>query len=239
MSDGTTGPDDADRAPGHGSGIRSSLPAMRSPVPAVAVLLVLGGCNCNVKCGGGAEVDRTKANALVKTLADDVGAATAVECPADVQAVAGASFECAATFTGGGRQIAVVTITSVDGDDLQATARWRQPLLGAKQRAAVEASMADKLGVKATLHCKDDVIAVVPDQRVRCTVRGVAGDVPVDIWLGGDGDVGWKINPDAPDAPAGGAAAPAAPPTAEPPPEMPVEIPAEISGDPAPAPAGN
>jgi hypothetical protein len=179
----------------------------RSPI-----VLVLLACSCkfNVECGSGdAKVDQTRATALVKSLADQIDSATSVECPADVPATVGSAFDCTVTFPGGIRHTAVVTIKAVDKatSNVDATAAWRTPVFGARQRAILEKSMADKLGVKVELHCKDSVIALAADQRVRCAVRGAEGEAPVDVWDSGGGNLGWQINPDAPDSPAGGAPA--------------------------------
>jgi hypothetical protein len=186
----------------------------RPPVPLAALLVLAGCCMCTVAGGAGdARVDQSRATALVKQLADQTDSPTSIECPAGVVATVGASFDCTVTFPGGVRHTVVVTIKAVDKAtaDVDATAAWRTPVFGAKQRAILEQSMADKLGVKVELHCKDSVIALGADQRVRCAVRGAEGEVPVDIWDSGGGNLGWKINPDAPDAPAGGAPAPSPP----------------------------
>jgi hypothetical protein len=161
---------------------------MRSPfltlaMPAVALAL---GCS-------GPTVDPTKANALVKRIADEVGPVSAIECPEHVAAVSGATFECVATFVGGSRQPAVVTLTSVEGPDVRGAAVWRTPLLGARQRADVAASMAEKLGVAVVVQCKDEVVVLPVGERARCVARGGAGDVAVDVWFEPTGDLGWRL----------------------------------------------
>jgi hypothetical protein len=136
---------------------------------------------------------------------------TSVECPDNVEAAPGTTFDCTATFADGSRHIAVVTVKSVKGTDIDATATWRTPLLGAAQRALVAKSITDKLGVPVELYCGGRVVAMTVDQRLRCAVRGIERDVPADVWIDAAGDLGWKLNPDAPEAPAGAAEAPPAP----------------------------
>jgi hypothetical protein len=161
---------------------------MRSRSRCLALALMFAGSACS-----GPKVDRTKANVLVKRIADEVGGVTSIECPADVEAVSGVTFECMATFVGGARHPAVVTLTSVEGDDIRGAAVWRTPLFGPRQRADVGASIAAKLGVTVAVQCKDEVIELPVGERARCAARGKTGDVAVDVWFDATGDLGWSL----------------------------------------------
>jgi hypothetical protein len=157
--------------------------SLAAPLTALALLA----------CGSDATVDPTKASTLVKRIADEVGPVTSIECPGDVQAVSGVGFECVATFVGGARHPATVTLTSIDGSDVRGAATWSAPLFGARQRADIQASITQKLGVAVAVQCKDEVMVLPVGERARCAARGAKGDVAIDVWFEAGGDLGWAL----------------------------------------------
>jgi hypothetical protein len=182
------------------SGARlSDTGGMRSPVPAITLLVLASSCSFQAQCGG-ARVDQAKTEALVKQLAEQVDTVTATRCPGDVEAKVGATFECTATFADGSTHASVVKLTHVEGNDVRADATWKTPLFGARKRAEIEHSISQTIGVAGSLDCKPGVLALVPDQKLRCTVKGPTDQAPIDIWYTTDDKINWKINPDEPPA---------------------------------------
>ena len=87
---------------------------MRTPIPAFALILALA----LAACGEKTVVPDEAANSVTELVSEQTGfEPTDVECPDDVEAEVGGTFEC--TFTGPeGPYTADMEITEVEGEDV-------------------------------------------------------------------------------------------------------------------------
>jgi hypothetical protein len=153
--------------------MRDRLPA---PLTALAIAVAVplaaicvSACGSGVKYLDGEKVERAIATSVLR----ERGLYTAVACPSKIPQLAGHTFTCKARLTVGAYP---VSVTEVDGNG-HVRYQDQRPLVVldiAKVQRAIEASVRDQRGVRATVSCPSEVL-----QRAGVTFRctaAVGGD---------------------------------------------------------------
>lgn len=183
--------------------------AMRIAAAALAISCGLPSCRDHLDT---AKLEGVVLDGLNTKLAPEGLLVASVTCPESVSQAQGNSFECQATFAGGGQ--ATVTVDQKD-DQGNVVYKLRRDFIVA---AKVEQSIADKLkresNVTAVVNCGDRVQPSVPKSTFQCAARDSAGKVLLFNVTVKDaqGRVTWSLAGTEPAPGQGGGPAAASPP---------------------------
>ena len=173
----------------------SEMMSAMSPRPLVDACLCAA---CFALAGCAKSLDTDKLETVVKDgltarLAPLKLSVASVDCPDSVPMQRGKSFECTASFEGGG--LLPVQVDQKD-DAGNVVYKLKQKIVAASK---VEQSIADMLAkksqIKATVNCGNRVHPSIPQTAFQCAATDTKGDVAVfDVTIKDDeGNVSWKL----------------------------------------------
>lgn len=164
------------------STLKKALTALPSTAAILAVALLATGC----------KVDKAK---LEKSITDEFTAKgiklKSVDCPADVKAKKGETFDCKGETDEGDKIVLHVTMTDSAG-----SIEWKldgQILDQAKIGDSLEAAIDEKVHVKADVKCPEKTIILLPGKSFVCDATVDGETKKVDITTAEDGGYSWKV----------------------------------------------
>lgn len=158
---------------------------------AIALTLVTAAA-CSKKLNSGDFEGR-----ITKRLEEMGLAGAKVDCPDNVEAKVGATFECAIAVGGKTYQL-VSKITSVEGSELNMDPQWKQgeAVLSNKMEPAVASQLGEVFGVPATVTCGEPLLFLDAQRNVTCDLSVANTKAKVIVTLDDKlSATGWKLDP--------------------------------------------